>query len=144
MSRTETVVLMESAPIGMIRILHPVVPFAKCGRRVTSLGKGVANRPFVQVHSFATSGSAIHAAAWMIATGQKFGTRRRADRANKKTIKASTLFRETVNVWRTEIPISVEAQVSPSLIVSQNDNDVWPVGLLSLSADNRVEGRNKR
>ena len=79
----------------------------------------------------------------MIATSQEFGTHRRTDQANKKTIKASTLFREAINVRGTEILVAVEAQVSSALVVSQNYDDVWPVGLLFFNGDKRVEGGKK-
>ena len=144
MARTEPVVLLESATVGMIWVLHPVVPFSKRGRRVTGLGEGVTDRAFVQVHSFATGGSAIYAATRMIATGEEFGPCRRTDRTNIETIKASTLCCEAIDVRRTEIPVAVKAQVPPSLVVSQNDDDVWPAGLWILVAQNPAEVRQKR
>ena len=144
MSRAEAVILLEAAPIGMVWVLHSVVPLTKRGRRVTSFGEGVTDRALVQVHSFATGGSAIHAAARMIATGEEFGPCRRTDRANIETIKVSTLCRQAIDVRRAEIPVAVKTQVPPSLVVSQNDDDVWPAGLWFLVAENPVEVSQKR
>ena len=60
----------------------------------------------------------------MIATRQKLGPRRRTNGADKKTIKAGAVFRQRVNIGRAQVAVSVQTQVSPTLVVGQNHNHV--------------------
>ena len=71
---TESVVLVEAASIGMIRILHAIVPLPEGPGGIPRRLEGVGNRRFVQVHPFAPGRRAVHAAPRMVATRQELGT----------------------------------------------------------------------
>ena len=60
----------------------------------------------------------------MIAPGQKLRTRWRAHRTYKKTIETRAIPRQRVNVRGCQIRITIQAEIPPSLIISQNHNHI--------------------
>ena len=80
-----------------------------------------------------------------VQTSQQASTHGRAKWSCAKCVsKPNTFRRDAIDVRRAEIPIAVKAQISPSLVVSQNYDDVRPTGLWLLGAEDRVERGQKR
>ena len=118
------VVFVETAGHGVIGPLAAVVPFAEGARGVTARLKGVGEGFLVGVQTFESGGDAAHAAARMIATGEKLGPGRRAHRANIIAIKLRTVAADGVDVGRAGELVAVDAVVAPTGIVGEEDNDV--------------------
>ncbi len=123
-TRTEPVELGEAPAVGVVGRLHPVVPLAEGRGDVAGPGKHVADGPFVQVQPLATGRRAVDAAAGMIAAGQELGPRRRTDRADIEAAEAGTVTGQRVDVRGAEVAVAVEAEVTPALVVGQDDQDV--------------------
>ena len=85
----KAVVLLETAAVRVIRVLHAVVPLAEgagaVARRLEEIGDG----GFVEIEPFAARRRTVDAAAWMIASGEEFGPSWRANGANVKAIEGS-------------------------------------------------------
>ena len=86
MPRAKPVKLIKAASVGMIRILHAVVPFAESARNIAGGFESIADGLFIKIQPFTTCRSAVDATAHMITPGQKFRTRWRANWAYKEAI----------------------------------------------------------
>ena len=138
-ARAKTVVFFKPTRIRVIRVLHPVMPFTKGRRRITSRLKGLANRHFIQVDSFATGRCAENATARMIASRQKLGPCRRTNWTDEKTVKLSPRASQRINLRSSQVLVAVETQVTPPLIISQNNNNIRTLGRLNLRRDRSHE-----
>ena len=70
MAGSEPVVFVESTTVWVIRVLHPIVPFAKCSRSIACGFEGVGDGHFIQVHPLPSLRSAVDATASMVAARQ--------------------------------------------------------------------------
>ena len=120
----ESVVFVEPAGVRVIRVSHAVVPLAERAGGVPGGLEGVAEGFLVEVQTLAAGGGAVDAATRMVATSEKLGTRRRADRADVEAIERGPVAGEGVDVGGLEVRIAVHAEVAPTLIVRQNNHDV--------------------
>jgi hypothetical protein len=109
----------------MIRILHTVVPFAEGTGLVSRFLKQVSDRYLVEIKPLATSGSGVNTATLMKTTRQKFRACRRTNRTHVKAIKGSPISSKRVDIRRFQIRVSIDTQISPSLIIRQDHQDVW-------------------
>ena len=64
----------------------------------------------------------------MVATSEKLRPRWGADRADVETINTRPICSEGIHIRSREIRISRMTQITPSLIVSEDDDDVWLAG----------------
>src|SRR5439155_1892313 len=78
----------------------------------------------VQIQALPARGDVPHSAPEMVAAGQEFRARRRADRRYEEPVEESAVARQRVDGGRREIRVAVDAQVAPALIVGQEDDDV--------------------
>ena len=89
----EAVVLVEAAGVGVIGLLAAVVPFAERAGGVAGGLERIGDGLLVEVQPFAAGRDAAHAAARMIAPGEKLGPRRRADRADVEPVEQRAVVR---------------------------------------------------
>ena len=128
MSRAKAVKLFESTAVGMVRILHAVVPLAEGACGVACGFEAVSDGHLVEIHPLATGGGAEDTAAGVVAAGQKLGASGRADGTDKEAIKAGAIAAQAVDVWRVEVLVAVQAEVAPTLVIGENDNDIGRSG----------------
>lgn len=87
----ESVEFLEAAGVRMIGILHAVVPLAKSSRGIAGRLEYVTNGRFIQVQTLPPGGSAVDASSRVIAGGQEFRPRGRADRTGIKSFEQGTI-----------------------------------------------------
>ena len=105
------------------------MPFAKQSRSIARAAEYVGDGCFVQIQSFAAARDVPHAAARMPAPREHFSSRWRTHGANVKVFKTRSGPCELVDVRRCEIRVPVQTEITPSLIVCQNDEHVrWTGG----------------
>ena len=75
----------KAAGPGMVGPLRAVVPLAKTAGRIASTLKHIRHGALVCRHPFQSQRHPPHATARMVAAGEKFGPRRRADRLHKES-----------------------------------------------------------
>ena len=125
-ARGEAVELVESPGVGMVGRLRAVVPLAEGRGGVARVVEDPGDRRFVQVEPLSAPGSGVDAGPRVVAAGQEFRARRRADRADEEPSEGGALSRQRVDVRRADVDVAVEAQVSPALVVGQKEDDVGP------------------
>ena len=108
----------------MIRILHPIMPFTERASGIPAGFEGIGNGPFIEIHPLPACRGAVHPAPHMIAPGQKLRPRRRTHRAHKETIEPRPISRQRINMRRHQIRIAIEAEITPPLIIGQNDDHI--------------------
>ena len=123
-SRTETVKFIDTPGIRMIRRLHTVVPFSKCGGMVACSFEVLEDGRLVQIHALFAATGRLDTGTRVVATRHKLSSCRRANRANIEAIQCHALRSEPVDVRGADVGVTVDAQVTPALIIGQDDDDV--------------------
>ena len=108
----------------MIRILHPIMPFTERASGIPAGFEGIGNGPFIEIHPLPACRGTVHPAPHMIAPGQKLRPRRRTHRAHKETIEPRPIPCQRINMRRLQIRIAIEAEITPPLIIGQNDDHI--------------------
>ncbi len=79
MPGTKTIVVIKTPPVGMIGILHPIVPFAIGCCAVASSFKDLRNSGLIHIEPFSTPPGTVYTPSEMIAAGQQFSPGGRTD-----------------------------------------------------------------
>ena len=108
----------------MIRPLASVVPFAEGSGGIACSVECFGKRPFISVQPFQSSRDPTHAAARMIAAGEKLRARRRAQRTHIKPLERRPATRDRVDIRRAQVPVAANAVITPAGIIGQEDHDV--------------------
>ena len=98
MARTETIKLLKTTGIRMIRILCTIMPFPKTTCRITRRLEIIRYRPLVKIDPLSSLRDGRDTATNMITSGKKFRTRRLRDRTDIKVLKDHTLIGDPVNI----------------------------------------------
>ena len=122
--RAKSKKFVEPPRIGVVGMLRAIVPFAKGPGGIARGPKHLGHRLLVKVQPLGPCAHAMHAAAQVIASGQKFCPRGRAHRAHVKPVEQRAVSRQRIHIGRIEIRIAVHAQIAPSLIVCQNHENI--------------------
>src|SRR5436190_6935518 len=109
----------------MVRILRAVVPFAECAGSVARSLEDFGNGLFIEIEPLTASGDAVDTAARMITPGEKLGARWRANRANVEVLEDRASASERINTRGREVRVAVDAQIAPTLVVSEDNNYIW-------------------
>ena len=105
-------------------MLHSAVPLAKRSSSVTSFFEYLTDHYLIGIHAFTTLRSGIHAAANVMPSSEKLCTRWRTDWTDIKVLKPGPVFCQSINMGCLDRDIPVDAQVSPSLVIGKNHNDI--------------------
>lgn len=128
MSRAESIELIKASSIGMVRILHSVVPFAEGSCGVALRLEGFGNRGFVKIETLSAGRRTVDPAANMVASGQELGSRGGAHGTNEEALKLRAVSRERIDMGCFEVGIAVKTQVAPALVVCEDDDDIGLLG----------------
>ena len=108
----------------MVGPLRAVVPFTERAGGVAGGLEAICHRFFVEGHTLLASCDAIDTTARVIAAGEKFRARGRADRANEKAIQRGASTRNRINVGRAQLGVAVARVVAPAGVVGKKDDNV--------------------
>ena len=72
MAGAESVEFVESPAVGVVGVLHAVMPLSESGRGVASVLERFCDGRFVEVESLTARRGAVDAAAEMVAASQEF------------------------------------------------------------------------
>ena len=133
----ESVIFVEPAIVGMVGRLGAVVPFAERAGGITVGFEHIGDGGLVGVESALTVADAADARARVVAASEKLSPGRRADVADVEVIKSSPVASERIDVGGGEVGVAVDAQIAPTLIVGEDDDDV---GLRRRRRANAAEG----
>ena len=75
----------------------------------------------------------------MITPSQEFRARRRANRAHIKSIKACPITSQRIDVGRGKILVPAQAEISPALIISEDDDNIRLFSLCEKTNKQRKE-----
>ena len=125
---TKSVILIKTPTVGMVGVLHPVVPFSKGGGGIAGRLKRVGNGHLSQIHPFSPSRRGVDVAAGVVSTREKLSASGRANGTNVEPVKAGTFRRQLVNVRRAQVGITIQAEVAPPLVVGQNHHHIRSCG----------------
>ncbi len=126
----KAVEILKTAPVGMVGKLHPAMPLAVSRSGVACFFEGVGDGRFVEIETFAALARTANTHAWMVTPREQFGAGRGADGLHEKAIKSSPVFGNTVDIGRVDVGIATPAQITPSLIVAQKNDDVGSLWFL--------------
>jgi hypothetical protein len=62
----------------------------------------------------------------MITAGEELRACRRANRANEEALQRDAVARQRVDVRRAKLRVAVDAEVAPTLVICQKNDDVRP------------------
>src|SRR5207253_4569614 len=123
---------------------RPVMLLAEsaCGvaSRLESLGYG----HFIQVQPLGAGRYAAHAASRVIAAGEVLSPSRRAHGTDIKTLEQRAVMRQRVDMRRRKIRVAADAQVAPTLVVRQNDDNIQPRPGMPLGTRLSTSGSRRR
>ena len=68
----------------------------------------------------------MDAATRVPSAGEELGPRRRTNRLDEEPLESRAIPRQGVDTGRPQVGITAEAQVAPTLIVGEEDEDVGP------------------
>ena len=128
MAGGEAVVFVEASVVGMVGRLCAVVPFAERSGGIAGGLEDIGDGGLIQVQASLSGTDTAHAGAWVVATGQELCACRGTDRTHIKVLKHRPIAGEGIHVRSGEIGVSIDAQVAPSLVVGEEDDDVWLIG----------------
>ena len=114
---TKSVEKIKATAVGVVGKLHSVVPLAKRPGGVAVFSEEVCNGGLVEVHSFATCGGGVNIGPGKVASGEKLGSGRGANRADEKVVEAGSIVSEGVDIWGLDVFVSRVTEISPTLIV---------------------------
>ncbi len=112
MAGGESVVLVESAVVGMVRSLRTVVPLAERTGRVASGLKRIRDRRFVRIQPFLAAADATDTGARVVSTGKKLRTSRRTDLANVESARYVAPSRASESIFgvaRFVLPLTLKS-----------------------------------
>ena len=123
-SGAEAVVFLNATGVGVIRRLHAVVPLAEGCGAVAGRFEILKHRRLIQIETFLATAGGLDAGARVVASGHELSACRRADRADVEAVEGHAFRRDAVNVGCAEVGVAVGTEVTPTLVVGQEDNDV--------------------
>src|SRR6056297_33744 len=123
----ESVELIEPTIVRMVRRLRAVVTLSERTGGIPCLAEDVGDRGFVWVQSLLTATDAADAGTGVIPAGQELRPCRSTDRADIKVLQRYTVASQGVNVRRIQVAIAIDAQITPALIIGQDQNDIGSV-----------------
>ena len=140
-SGAEAVVFLNATGVGVIRWLHAVVPLAEGCGAVAGRFKILKHGRLVQIETFLATAGGLDAGARVVASGHELSAGRRADRADVEAVEGHAFGGDAVNVGCAEVGVAVDTQITPALVVGQEDNDVglFRLGGCDLPADEAKE-----
>lgn len=127
----EAVVFVEAAGVWVVWGLGAVVPFAEGGGGVAGGAEDLGDGFFVGVEAFAAGSGVVDAAAWVVAAGEEFGAGGGADGLDVEVFELGPLLGESVEGGCIEILATVEGEISPALVVGEDDEDVGGISARS-------------
>ena len=84
---------------------------------------------------------AAHAGARIVAAGEKFRPGRRANLANVKVVKSRAVAGQRIDVGRGEVGVAVDAQITPALVVGDEEDDIGAVRTDDGNGQQRGQGK---
>ena len=130
------------APIAISTIVSMAASFVVSVTVIPVLASFLLNPKAGKQPALAAADSA-DASARVVAPGQKLRARRRADVANVKVLQRRAISSQRINVWSREIRIAVDTQITPSLIVCQNNDDIRRPSWQRPTMDSDMEQENE-
>ena len=141
MAGGETVVFVEAAIVGVVGRLCAVVPFAEGAGCVAVGFEDVGNGGLVGIETALAAADAAHAGAGIVAAGEEFRAGRRADLANVEVVKSGAVARQRIDAGRGEVGVAVDAQITPALIVGDEEDDIGAVRTDDGNGQQRGQGK---
>ena len=108
----------------MVRPLAAVMPFAEDAGDVASGLEGFGKGMLVQIHALLSGRNAVDSCPSVVAAGQEFSTRRRADGLDVKAIEVRSGLGDRIDVRGGELLVAVVRVITPAGIIRQQDDDV--------------------
>ena len=124
MSAAKPVEFIEPAGSRVIRVLHPIVPFAKRRSGIAGSLELLSDGRLVQVHALAASRRGIDVGSWMVTSREKFGPSRGTHRANKEIAEHGSIANQSIDVRRLHIQVALKTKVTVSLIIGKEHHHV--------------------
>ncbi len=120
----KTIKIIKSARIGVVGWLHAVVPFSiGCGN-ISGTPEKIGQGGFIQIQPFAIGRSGVDPTPRMVSSGQQLSTGWRTNRTHLKAVERDARHSQLVNVGGFKVGVSRNTQIAPSLVVSQDEDDV--------------------
>jgi len=82
--------------------------------------------------------SAVATSLW---AGEEFRPGRRADLANVEIVKSGAVARQRIDVGRGEVGVAVDAQITPALVVGDEEDDIGAVRTDDGNGQQRGQGK---
>ena len=120
---------IKSARVGLIGFFITQMPFAKNAAGVAGLLKYLRKDRCLKGHAFAFKDGVRHAVFHRVATGHDCATRGRTRRAYKKPCEACAGVIKLIEIWRANPWMPVPPNGAVALIIGDNQNDIWLLGL---------------
>ena len=136
----ESVVFVEATIVGVIGGLGAVVPFAECAGGVAVGLKHVGDGGLVGIKPTLSGTDSTHAGARIVAAGEEFGAGRRTHLADIEIVECCPVAGEGIDVRRGEVGVPANAQITPALIVGEDDDDVGLSSGKNARAGGNVQG----
>ena len=92
MPGTKSIEIIKPSAKRMVWILHTIVPFTECTRRISCSFEKIRNCGLIQVHALSTCGCTVYPTPDMVSTRQEFSPGGRTNWTNKEAVKSRPLF----------------------------------------------------
>jgi len=126
MPRAESVELLETAAVGMVRVLGAIVPLAEGAGAIAGRLESISNGFFVEAQALGARGYAVNPEAVVVASREEFGPSGRTERTHIEPVEHRSGSGQGIDPWGGEVRVSIDAEVAPTLVVGEDDDDIRP------------------
>ena len=120
--------LVKAAFVGLIRVFVPEVPFAKDAGSITGALEDLRQDGGLQRHALALEDGVRYPVLQGVAASHDCGPGGGAGRADKEASEPRALVVKSIEVGGLDPRVSVAANWAVSLVIGDNEDDVWPWG----------------
>jgi hypothetical protein len=128
MSGAKAEELVEALRARRARHVRPVVPLAERAGAIPARTQHFGERHLVTAHRLSPASDTPRSRAQVVAAGQETRPSRRAHGTDEEAIEHDRLGRQPIEVGRVEVWIAARAEIAITLVVGDDEDDVWPAG----------------
>ena len=116
---------VEATIVRVVGGLRPIVPLPECPSSIARFLEYIGDRGLVQIQALFSGRDAANAGFRMVSSCQKLSSGRRTHLTHVEILERQPLIAEAIDIGSGEILVSVEAEITPALVVRKNYHDIW-------------------
>ena len=101
------------------------MPLPECSSCIARSLEYIGDRGLVHIQAFLSGRDAANAGFRMVSSCQKLSSGRRAHLTYVEVLERQPFIAEAIDIGSGEILVSVNAEITPALVVRKNYHDIW-------------------